>query len=122
MTMKPEFKTAWIAALDSGEYRQGTAWLNQIDKGYCCLGVLCEVAGAQWSESPRTSECWYKENPTVMVDDGCCALIIGNKGELTSAGLEYFGISRDDQNLLIHMNDQKGYSFAAIADWIHDHL
>lgn len=36
----------WVAALRSGEYKQGTGQLAGLYKGgykYCCLGVLCEV-------------------------------------------------------------------------------
>lgn len=36
-----EFNT-WIAALRSGEYKQGTGRL-QSETGYCCLGVACKV-------------------------------------------------------------------------------
>lgn len=32
----------WIAALDSGKYKQGQYWLQSI-YGYCCLGVGCKV-------------------------------------------------------------------------------
>lgn len=32
----------WIAALDSGDYKQGTECL-QDTYGYCCLGVGCKV-------------------------------------------------------------------------------
>lgn len=42
--MKPEVKEKWIAALRSGEYRQARGVLNDGQGGYCCLGVLCEVA------------------------------------------------------------------------------
>lgn len=38
---KREFKK-WIAALDSGEYKQGRCEL-QSRVGYCCLGVGCAV-------------------------------------------------------------------------------
>lgn len=33
----------WLDALRSGEYKQSTRYLGTGD-GYCCLGVLCEVA------------------------------------------------------------------------------
>lgn len=33
----------WIAALRSGEYKQGREMLSDGDS-YCCLGVLCEIA------------------------------------------------------------------------------
>lgn len=42
--MKPEVKTAWVEALRSGEYTQGTEMLLQPGVGYCCLGVLCDLA------------------------------------------------------------------------------
>jgi len=32
----------WIAALDSGDYKQGKGAL-QTKAGYCCLGVACDV-------------------------------------------------------------------------------
>lgn len=44
MPMKPELKKAWIEALRSGKYEQGTYNLKHNGK-YCCLGVLCEIAG-----------------------------------------------------------------------------
>ena len=41
--MKDEIKRRWIAKLESGEYPQTKSVLAD-DSGYCCLGVLCEVA------------------------------------------------------------------------------
>lgn len=42
--MKPPIRQLkrWIAALDSGEYKQGQSQL-QVDNRYCCLGVGCRV-------------------------------------------------------------------------------
>jgi hypothetical protein len=46
-----ELQTKWIEALESGEYRQGRSYL--VRKGaYCCLGVLCEIAGLERVENP----------------------------------------------------------------------
>lgn len=48
--MKPEVKAAWVAALRSGEYQQTTGSLHRFKEsaserlGFCCLGVLCDVA------------------------------------------------------------------------------
>lgn len=46
--MKPEVKAAWVEALRSGEYEQGTDYLHTASGDgpdrFCCLGVLCEVA------------------------------------------------------------------------------
>lgn len=40
--LKPEIKEAWLAALRSGEYKQGTSALKNGGK-FCCLGVLCDL-------------------------------------------------------------------------------
>lgn len=49
--MKPEVKEAWLKALRSGEYAQTINSLHRIKAlspdrpvGFCCLGVLCEIA------------------------------------------------------------------------------
>lgn len=41
--MKKEIRDRWVAALRSGEYKQGIYHLQSRDH-YCCLGVLCEIA------------------------------------------------------------------------------
>jgi hypothetical protein len=52
--MNEEHKAEWIRLLLSGEYRQGHSALHEIDRGfhtYCCLGVYCELRGAQKKET-----------------------------------------------------------------------
>lgn len=39
-----DLKAKWIAALRSGEYKQGQSSLFD-GKGYCCLGVLATIQG-----------------------------------------------------------------------------
>lgn len=41
--MKPEIKKRWVEALRSGKYPQAKAALRN-KYGYCCLGVLCDLA------------------------------------------------------------------------------
>jgi hypothetical protein len=41
--MNPDKKKMWIDALLSGEYKQGRGALKY-KNGYCCYGVLCDVA------------------------------------------------------------------------------
>lgn len=50
MSMKPEIKEKWVAALRSGKYEKGRGRLNYGNKQFCCLGVLCEVALAEGLE------------------------------------------------------------------------
>jgi hypothetical protein len=41
--MNPEIKAKWVAALRSGEYKQGLGYLCDTDYNYCCLGVLTDI-------------------------------------------------------------------------------
>ena len=41
--MKKELKKEWIKALRSGKYKQTSRSLRTPD-GFCCLGVLCDIA------------------------------------------------------------------------------
>ncbi len=42
--MKPGIKALWLQALRGGEYEQGQRRLRSGDQ-FCCLGVLCDLAG-----------------------------------------------------------------------------
>lgn len=53
--LDPEFKAKWVAALRSGEYKQGRMSLRNRD-GYCCLGVACLVAGVDDTEIEEYDE------------------------------------------------------------------
>lgn len=44
--MDAKLKEDWVRALRSGEYEQGRKRLKS-GNNYCCLGVLCKVAGLQ---------------------------------------------------------------------------
>lgn len=44
--MNPRIKQLWIDALRSGEYPQARGALKTVS-GYCCLGVLCDLAAKE---------------------------------------------------------------------------
>lgn len=47
--MKKEIRDAWIAALESGKYKQGRSALKTGADTYCCLGVLaCVMRDNNW--------------------------------------------------------------------------
>lgn len=53
--MKTEVKEKWVAALRSGQYPQARGVLNRTEPpGFCCLGVLCELAAAEGVVSKST--------------------------------------------------------------------
>lgn len=90
----------WIAALRSGEYKQGHRVLKS-SAGYCCLGVACVVAG----RAIRDAEEFLPEP------------IIKYYGLKNKRGIYAFS-SRD----LVNDNDSRNHSFKQIALTIEQQL
>lgn len=106
---KRALHTEWLAALRSGEYRQAPGALQADDtSGFCCLGVLCDLAvkrhpelDMRWDNAPYTNE----------------RKALGGvpPAELTQAISVSLFCSIVD---LMNMNDTHGMSFSEIADFI----
>jgi hypothetical protein len=94
--MEQELKDKWIAALRSGKYKQGKYQLRDSDNCYCCLGVLCEVAGIPYDGE----SCLNNEGVGVSYEP------IRNILPGTGLGIFYT------------MNDRDGKSFSEIANYI----
>jgi len=97
--MDAQLKAKWVEALRSGKYQQTTNYLKS-DNGYCCLGVLCDIQGADFD--------------AIKEEFGSLSLAYNPK--------QYLGkvdelISHD----LAQMNDN-GKSFLEIADYIEKNL
>lgn len=117
--MDAEIKKKWVAALRSGDYKQGQGGLKQIvrmlhglaedEVQHCCLGVLQEVLGTpQWREEEQTA--WFFGTQEDY-----------HHGYLTDPVLAKVGLSDDDQRTLATKNDT-GLSFNEIADYIETNL
>lgn len=63
MAVSNDLLRKWIAALRSGEYLQGRGTLRRGSQ-YCCLGVLCKVAGIPAELSPVAQTRDYNYQPT----------------------------------------------------------
>lgn len=136
MSMDQELKTKWVEALRSGEFRQTSGKLHdQETDSYCCLGVLCKVAGAEFGTAeieaesdegsyPSTIDHAPVLNGRVLVDD--------DAEELSDAFSKEIGIE-DQQFELIKRNDGFGedpakpefvrqQTFQEIADYIEENL
>lgn len=101
MTLTPENKSAWLAALRSGEYEQGRRALCKSNT-YCCLGVYYDACvDSYWLGGVH----------------GVWETTDGSVGVLS----ERYGLSMGMQSILANMNDS-GKSFAEIADWIEANL
>lgn len=98
-----EFAEKWLAALRSGEYRQGKEVL-MANGCYCALGVACKVAGIDDEKIYG----WSLTNPMNIP-----------QVELLPQELIYTSPSGDGSldDEISYMND-RGKSLPEIADWI----
>lgn len=107
--MDPELKAKWVAALRSGEYKQGTGRLRKPTadgQRFCCLGVLCEVVGI-----PRLDD----------RDGGTAGYKCGLSGSDCLLPMRVPGVDAYSQGKLASMNDG-GSTFYTIADYIEENL
>ena len=103
--MDKQIKEDWLEALRSGEYQQGTGFLEK-DGCNCCLGVLCRVLEIEGEGESMAGETVYF--------DGYCATL-SDRLLLTAQ------ISDDLAMELAAMNDG-GTTFEQIADYIEAEL
>ena len=95
--MNGDLKQKWISALRSGEYKQARLCLFN-GEGYCCLGVLCKIAGREVPmHSMDPADDVKEKNEYFWIDS-----IIGEGHRC---------------NLVIK-NDEMQRTFAEIADYI----
>jgi len=131
-------QTKWLEALESGNYVQGQGNLRQpvapssenvSGQAYCCLGVLCEVAGLKWVDERtqclcgnpdcKTGSLGYEHGDQVQNGD-----LPGDFYE--AVGLfDSSGIFGEDFRFanecgLIALNDVAGLTFPQIAQVIRD--
>lgn len=117
-----ELVQKWVAALRSGEYKQGYGRLHLAkDNSFCCLGVLCEVAGVK-KVPPPTRGGWG--NYYLTGSDGRMdSHVISPSSELYSRaglGAKTSGFSSLGSEL-VNRNDARE-SFEEIANFIEDTL
>lgn len=119
--MDETIKRKWVKALRSGKYKQGRNALKNETNAFCCLGVLCEVLGAEWDIS-------HYGDLTPIIDGKKAA----RPGEETLRPmiLRKVGLTKARQITLAQLND--GYiersekiapqSFEEIANYIEKEL
>lgn len=108
-------KEQWVAALRSGQYRQTSGILCDLiefDSGielcHCCLGVLAEQDPDYERFKEKKAEYWH----------------FRGKAEDTTTECELGDYARPEwmsakqEAAAIHANDNMGWSFDQIADWV----
>lgn len=105
--MNPELKTKWVAALRSGQFKQGRGRLHFYGT-YCCIGVLAVVQGVNLSADER-----------FQFEDSICT---SSLPENLMAGLDQLTTGNLADMNDGHGADKPGMTFAQIADYIEAHL
>jgi len=111
--MDAKLKEEWVKALRSETYQQGIGALIKggVDQDFfCCLGVLCDVAGTDWVDK--------------RMEHGILGEIeVRSEGSsyLSAAMLSRIGLTDTSQRTLAAMNDD-GETFKQIADYIEQNL
>jgi hypothetical protein len=123
--INPEVKRKWVAALRSGEYRQGEGALHNLDTDgnhrFCCLGVLTDLA-----IKDGVVEDWALGNKANLQCEGQVAYLpepvaIWAVGDPLLALCDFHVEVAGEHNTLAGCNDD-GYTFEQIADIIEEQL
>lgn len=132
--MNQDIKKRWVDALRSGEYEQAKNYLSTPD-GYCCLGVLCEIAvedgvvfkddETYFSKEEPQNDFSAEELPRAVIE--WAGLEDENHAENPLSDVKY---ARNANDVSIHLprpagrenahlselNDDMGFDFKMIAD------
>lgn len=109
--IKPEVKRAWVQALRSGQWEQGTEFIRSRDNKFCCLGVLCDLGRKKnWLPIQKDHEGYFYDYLGLTSDEFL-------PGKLPEA----IGLESEQMDILIGFNDAN-MPFSDIADWIDKNL
>jgi hypothetical protein len=104
--VKPEIKERWIEALESGKYRQTQGHLQVKDgadseyrDGYCCLGVLCELAVEDGVVNVKTNRNVYGITEVEYFSGDPDESVDSSTTELPEAVVEWAGLSEINPNV-----------------------
>lgn len=133
--MREDIKKQWIEALRSGDYYQTRGTLHRLvesdadgsftREGYCCLGVLCELAVGEdvitTQKVPGMARMEYVDPGTGRSEQALLPYPVRSWAGLSEHGsgvvVEVDGVTHS----LATLNDS-GHTFAAIADLIEEKL
>lgn len=111
----------WAKALESGKYKQATSGLR-IGEGYCCLGVLCKIAGKRFYKIDTAGSNYYYTTDTVYhsYERNFVPTDVMELTGLKSGAGVYPTDKKGIQNSLARLNDYLKYDFTQIAQVIRD--
>lgn len=123
--MNIENMRIWIETLESGQYSQTNGGLHD-DKGFCCLGVLCDLKGVEWhlSTDEVATDFFYVEPghqvPELYAMPGPKVLAWLGMNDIPCIDAEHLSFSqktkmRKHGNPSVAALNDNGFTFAEIA-------
>ena len=134
---------AWVAALRSGDYKQGHEYLKRTVYGeplFCCLGVACELFAKAHPDTAKWVPLALVERVQALWVEGA---VEGESSELPPQVCEWLGLAElrsdlrrldeqfhnqgvtfynsHEETTLIRLNDRELLTFDEIADTIETH-
>lgn len=121
VAMDRDLRDRWCAALrGEGErvYEQGKRSLRNKDDTWCCIGVLCDVAGVEWRFDK-------------IADAYACDALEPATALPTNGQMDEWGLDVSTAWRLVYRNDGvahetnptgRVHTFAEQADWIEDNV
>lgn len=115
-----EYKDRWIAALRSGQYKQGTGVLCKVgddgEQRYCCLGVLAELDGAFVPETNSFGDRMARDRYSGPANS---SMYIGKpEHNLAAIPATYEGADAEFLPWVVAAMNDDGRSFEDIADYL----
>lgn len=111
--MDAAFKEKWIEALESGHYSQTHLELQNED-GFCCLGVACDLVDSKGWHKHNTYKVYYIYIEGERVESSHTSIPSDLRVKL--------GISYEQCEILMKLNDIDKKTFPEIAQWIRENL
>lgn len=120
-TIRADVKARWLEALRSTDYGQTTGELRNSMGGFCCLGVLCDVAAksgvGRWrGDEFKASYAGQSQGSEGVLPDPV-AHWAGMGWTTDTGGIEALKGLQKESVELADLNDS-GFTFAQIADVI----
>lgn len=104
--MNKEIRSQWTTALRSGEYDQATGYLHVKDGGFCCLGVLSDLA----------VKAGVIPEPVLIEDEGVYKYDSETYSVLPKAVAKWAGIAGEDNDLPMAQKDDEEFDLAFMND------
>lgn len=113
--MSHDILKEWIEALRSGKYKQGKMQLKLAHKKgdqFCCLGVLCDIIdNSKWENCKMDGSLCQNYMGADIFPPEHIRIIPKNMNN-----------SNTLRGMLSHQNDDLGWDFTKIADYIEEHV